>query len=81
MSLILVGGICLILAIPYFIPLKPTLDYSEPTLLFPNSKIDKIQDVLVHYRVFEPTIPKKGNILMIHGFSGSTFSWRKILTL
>ncbi|GIV44254.1 MAG: hypothetical protein KatS3mg035_1377 [Bacteroidia bacterium] len=76
-GLILLGGISLILALVYFIPLKPTLDYSEPSLLFPNSTIDKIGDVYVHYRIFEPTSPFKGNVFMIHGFAGSTFSWRK----
>ena len=76
-TVIMVGGTCLLLALPYLIPLKPTLDYSEPSLLFPNSIIEPIEGVNVHYRVFNASPPKKGNVLMIHGFSGSTFSWRK----
>lgn len=77
LGVVLVGGTSLVLALVCWIPLKPTLDYSEPSLLFSNSKIDKIHGVYVHYRVFQPTSPPKGNVLMVHGFAGSTFSWRK----
>ncbi len=71
------GLMGMIFALPFLIPLKPTPHYSEPSLRFPNSIIEQFNNVYVHYRIFEPNIPKKGNILMIHGFAGSTFSWRK----
>ncbi len=45
---------------------------------FAESKFATINGVRIHYREWnsgKDTV--KGNILLIHGFSGSTFSWRK----
>jgi 2-hydroxy-6-oxonona-2,4-dienedioate hydrolase len=47
-------------------------------LPFPNSHISEVDGVKLHYRLWEPVdgLPK-GNVLMVHGFSGSTFSWQQ----
>ncbi|GAB4129314.1 MAG: alpha/beta hydrolase [Raineya sp.] len=62
---------------PYLIPLKEGEAFMARRDYFPNSQIDEFEGVWVHYRVFEAKGNKKGNILFLHGFSGSTFSWRK----
>lgn len=75
--ILMVGGIVLLLCIPYFIPLNSTQSYNDPSKLFPNSQFKKVQGIDVHYRIFPCDTPTKGNVLMVHGFAGSTFSWRK----
>ncbi len=47
--------------------------------LFPyeNSQFTMIDGLKVHYRILEPEDDPKGNIVFIHGFAASTFSWRK----
>jgi pimeloyl-ACP methyl ester carboxylesterase len=70
----------LISSVPYLIPLQEQESFSADRKPFPNSQIEKFDEVWVHYRVFEAKNEKKGNILLLHGFSGSTFSWRKNVT-
>jgi pimeloyl-ACP methyl ester carboxylesterase len=70
--------ICLVLLciIPYLLPLssyQPAEDF-EP---FTESEYASIKGIKIHYRFLLPADSVKGNILLIHGFSGSTFSWRK----
>lgn len=44
---------------------------------FDNSHRITIDDVSLHYRIWEPEVIKHQEVcLLIHGFSGSTFSWR-----
>ena len=44
---------------------------------YPNSQFDTIDGIMVHYRVWNEDTPHpKGKILFIHGFAGSTFSFR-----
>ncbi len=45
--------------------------------IFNNSQFVTINDIELHYRAWEPLEEAKGYILLIHGFGGSTFSWRK----
>lgn len=45
---------------------------------FPESHFVKIEGIKIHYREWiTASDSAKGNVLLIHGFSGSTFSWRK----
>lgn len=45
---------------------------------FPESRFSEVDGIKLHYRLFETEANlRKGNILLVHGFSGSTFSWRK----
>lgn len=47
-------------------------------LPFPESRFAVVDDVCIHHRLFLPkdTTAIRGNVLLIHGFAGSTFSWR-----
>lgn len=45
---------------------------------FENSQFDTINNQLIHYRVFGSDTAGN-NILLVHGFSGHTFSWRKCI--
>lgn len=49
-------------------------------LPYPESRTALIEGVRYHYRVFAPEegTATKANILLIHGFASSTFSWRKL---
>jgi pimeloyl-ACP methyl ester carboxylesterase len=44
---------------------------------FANSKFIYVDGVKYHYREWNPENKSLGNFLLIHGFSGSTFCWRK----
>lgn len=64
-----------LVAVPYMLP----IGQQQPTtqLPFSNSHFIQVNGVLLHFRVFEPSRDSiKGNVVMIHGFCGSTFSWR-----
>lgn len=43
---------------------------------FPESQYLDIEGIKIHFRQWKPTIPSKGQMLLIHGFCGSTFTWR-----
>lgn len=44
---------------------------------YPESQYLDIEGINIHYCQWKPTIPSKGQILLVHGFCGSTFTWRK----
>lgn len=49
---------------------------SEP---FPNSHFATVNNLELHYRLWEPAAEAdKGYVLLVHGFSGSTFSWEEV---
>ena len=44
---------------------------------FPNSEYIKVNNLQIHYRQWQPDSANyRGKILYVHGFCGSTFSWR-----
>lgn len=46
-------------------------------LVFENSHFIMVDDIELHYRLWQPADrAAAGNILLIHGLGGSTFSWR-----
>lgn len=53
--------------------------YTVAELCFENSNFVTVDSVELHYRIWQPdnNVPI-GNILLIHGLGGSTFSWRNI---
>lgn len=53
------------------------MTFIDSCMPFPESRFITLQNVRIHCRVWEAQGNAKGNILFIHGFSGSTFSWRK----
>jgi pimeloyl-ACP methyl ester carboxylesterase len=61
--------------IPYLIPVNQGIIY-EKNLPFKESQFLYIDGKRWHYRQFIPKNETKANIILIHGFSGSTFSWR-----
>ena len=73
--------LCLICTLFFILFLFPVESASERNkieeLLFDNSHLVTIEGVELHYRIWQPTdYPPTGNILLLHGLGGSTFSWR-----
>lgn len=61
--------------LPYVIPLSK---YNPSTLPFENSTFYQTGNTTLHYRLYLPEVIKPiGNILMVHGLGGSTFSYEK----
>lgn len=67
----------LFMAFPYLLQLNAhPQQFSERP--FPESGYLKVSDTWVHYRNFRAEGDTVlGKIMLVHGFSGSTFSWRK----
>jgi len=65
-------AVCLL---PYTLPLSsPGLPAAEPP--YANSQFDDVDGVLLHYRLWQGEHSEcSGNILLIHGLGGSTYSW------
>jgi 2-hydroxy-6-oxonona-2,4-dienedioate hydrolase len=62
-----------IVVLPYLLPSENAL--AMPQKPFDNSEFVIVDGVSLHYRVW-PSEETKGNILLIHGLGGSTFSFR-----
>ena len=46
--------------------------------VFSNSNFTRVDGLKLHYRIWEPGVETaEGHVLMVHGFSGSTFSWQQ----
>jgi 2-hydroxy-6-oxonona-2,4-dienedioate hydrolase len=72
---IIIGLFIFLSIIPYLLPIN-NKKADTAKLPFSESRFVKIDNKLWHYRKFEPKTEKKGTIVLVHGFSGSTFSWR-----
>jgi 2-hydroxy-6-oxonona-2,4-dienedioate hydrolase len=49
-----------------------------PSKPYENSHFLTVDSVQLHYRIWNDTIARpRGKVIFVHGFSGSTFSWRK----
>jgi pimeloyl-ACP methyl ester carboxylesterase len=67
--------IIMISVLPYLIrPVSLAGDRYE--LAFPESHFSVVRDTELHYRLWDSGYGGRGNILLVHGFGGSTFSWR-----
>jgi 2-hydroxy-6-oxonona-2,4-dienedioate hydrolase len=69
--------ICFLLILSFSAPLSnlSAQDLAKP---FSNSHFITIDSVNFHYRTWNDTIKSpKGIVVLIHGFMGSTFSWRE----
>ena len=76
LSISLFGIIMIAIITPYIIPVsKAQKDYSP--IVFENSKYLTVDNMLIHYRVWEPAQNQNNNqwILLLHGMGGSTYSW------
>jgi len=75
---ILIGALVIVVFIslfPYFVRLS-----EAGTLLLPydNSALFKSNETTIHYRTYLPQNNRyRGNVIMIHGLGGSTFSYEK----
>jgi len=55
--------------------------YEVTDLLFDNSHFLKVDGVELHYRIWLPSkSTNHGNILLVHGLGGSTYSWRYVVS-
>lgn len=43
---------------------------------FSESRFIEVDNIRYHYRIWKPESEIKGKILLLHGFAGSTYSWR-----
>lgn len=69
--------IVFLVCLPFFIPINVLAQKNAPNP-FPESQFVDIEGVNIHFRTWKTLEnPIKGHILMIHGFCGSTFCWRK----
>ncbi len=72
-AIILFGIFIILSIIPYLLPLNPLPEAPfEPT--FENSTFLYTDGVIIHYRQWNENNEEK--VLLVHGFAGSTFSWR-----
>jgi len=63
--------------LPYAIPLSHPQDLTSSSP-YPNSAYLTIDEVSLHYRVFQPARQSVlGKILLVHGLGGSTYSYEK----
>lgn len=69
----LIVAVLIIVVTPYLVPLRSVPPPERP---YPNSRFADVGDARLHYRVWEPEGSPKGNILLVHGFCCSTFTWR-----
>lgn len=61
--------------IPYFLPLRE-LESSATELAYDNSSFVTINELVFHYRYWPGGDDSNSNVLLVHGFGASTFSWR-----
>ncbi len=63
--------------LPYVIPFgTPEQQVTAEEIAYENSNFFLINGITIHYRLWEPEQQPRGNVLMVHGLGGSTFSWR-----
>lgn len=64
------------ITLPYFIPRDGNQEM--PTQPFANSLfVNTSQGISIHTRIYEPTQPIIGQIMLVHGLGGSTFSYEE----
>lgn len=68
-----------LLGLPWMIPVGN--GPAVPPLPFPNSQFETFYHTNIHYRTWSPGESAHQKVLLIHGFSGSTFSFRKLIPL
>lgn len=74
---VIVGILIILSALPYIL-IVPSSEYrTAEQLADQNSSFKIIDGVQIHYKVYgDPVNPA---VILIHGFGGSTFTWRKTL--
>jgi hypothetical protein len=73
----LVGLILIVLVGPFFVPVKPLEGLVPPEdLADPDSEFIEVDGLKFHYKQMGEGKPA---IILLHGFSASTFSWRSVM--
>ena len=72
-GVILLGLFIVLSIVPYLLPLQ-SLPGAPFEPLYENSELPKIGDITLHYRQWGANSAE--GVLLVHGFAGSTFSWR-----
>jgi len=63
---------------PYFYPLS-RYDAGKLHLPHDNGGMRLISGINIYSRLWEPSVPVSGNVLLVHGFGSSTYAWQKIM--
>ncbi len=71
--LTLVVILLLLMILPYAIPVAQYAD--SITGPYENSRMVNLDDTMIHTRHWSPVGKAKANILLVHGFCGSTYNW------
>jgi pimeloyl-ACP methyl ester carboxylesterase len=74
---VLIGLVLLVLVGPFLVPIKPLEGLTPPEdLADPDSKFMEVDGLKLHYKSAGEGRPA---IILLHGFSASTFSWREVM--
>ncbi len=74
---IFVGGIILLLTLPFLVPVRPLEDVVPPEELADrDSRFVEVNGIRIHYKQMGQGAPV---MLLLHGFGASTFSWREVM--
>lgn len=68
--------VALALVVPYLIPV-PAYEPAAVTSPYTNGRFIEIDGVRLHYRTWSGAGEPRGNVCLIHGFCGSTYSWEE----
>ena len=66
---------CVIVILPYLIPLSDDTVLELREMPYENSQMTTVNGTFIHYRTYEGKGEPKGKLLMIHGLGGSTYSY------
>ena len=77
--LVVLALILLALLVPWLLP-RPGMDGKIPDRPFPDSRFGDVDGVRLHWRQRQLDAPAgRPLVVLLHGFGGSTFSWRTTL--
>lgn len=76
--MIIALGLMALLALPWALP-RPGLDGEIPAQPFSDSGFSEIDGVRLHHRLRAYGQADQALVVLLHGFGGSTFSWRHSL--
>lgn len=76
--LAIVAGLLVALALllPYLVPMPERRPLPAEASPFANGRILGVCGTQLHTRQWAPAAPAPGRVVLIHGFAGSTYSWR-----
>lgn len=72
-----VAIVLLLAGLPYLVPLPERVPLPQQSP-YPNGVVHEVCGIRWHAQVWEPSQEAVGTVVLLHGFSGSTFSWREV---